>query len=90
MTRIELNRRAFLKGCCATAAVGAVGPAMFYAGDAHAAVNPYDTVVHWCSCAAASTDSTWSCRPRATTACTTNRRARTSTSPRPAPTARCR
>ena len=45
MTRIELNRREFLKGCCATAAVGAAGPALFFSGDANAAVNPYDTVV---------------------------------------------
>lgn len=45
MTRLELDRREFLKGCCATAAVGAAGPALFFSGDAAAAVNPYDTVV---------------------------------------------
>ena len=43
---IELDRRGFLKGCCATAAAGAAGPALFFGGDAHAAVNGYDTVVH--------------------------------------------
>jgi uncharacterized protein (DUF1501 family) len=48
MTRIQLNRREFLKGCCATAAVGAASPALFFSGDANAAVNPYDTVVLIC------------------------------------------
>ena len=43
---IELDRRGFLKGCCATAAVGAAAPAMFFAGQAHAAANSYDTIVH--------------------------------------------
>ena len=46
MTRIELDRREFLKGCCAAATVGAVGPALFFGNAAHAAVNSYDTVVH--------------------------------------------
>ncbi|WP_202839180.1 DUF1501 domain-containing protein [Luteimonas saliphila] len=46
MTRIELDRREFLKGCCATAAVGAAGPALFFASPAEAAVNSYDTIVH--------------------------------------------
>ncbi|TYT27435.1 DUF1501 domain-containing protein [Luteimonas viscosa] len=46
MTRIELDRREFLKGCCATAAVGAAGPALFFASPAEAAVNTYDTIVH--------------------------------------------
>lgn len=45
MTRIEMNRRAFLKGCCATAAVGAVGPTLLFSGDAHADANSYDTFV---------------------------------------------
>lgn len=45
MTSLTLNRREFLKGCCATAAVGAVGPAMFYSSAAYAAANPYDTIV---------------------------------------------
>ena len=43
---IELDRRGFLKGCCATAAAGVAGPALFFGGDAHAAANGYDTVVH--------------------------------------------
>ena len=43
---IELDRRGFLKGCCATAAVGAASPALFFGGHAHAAVNGYDTIVH--------------------------------------------
>ena len=46
MKDLTLNRREFLKGCCATAAVGAVGPAMLFSDPAYAAVNPYDTVVH--------------------------------------------
>lgn len=45
MTRIEMNRRAFLKGCCATAAAGAVGPTLLFSGDTHAAANSYDTFV---------------------------------------------
>ena len=36
--KIELDRREFLKGCCATATVGAVGPALFFGNAAHAAV----------------------------------------------------
>ncbi|HRP73903.1 MAG TPA: DUF1501 domain-containing protein [Luteimonas sp.] len=46
MSRIELDRREFLKGCCATAAVGAAGPTLLFGSDAHAAVNSYDTIVH--------------------------------------------
>lgn len=46
MNRIELDRREFLKGCCATATVGAVGPALFFGSTAQAAVNSYDTIVH--------------------------------------------
>ena len=46
MKNITLNRREFLKGCCATAAAGAVGPAMLFSDPAYAAVNPYDTIVH--------------------------------------------
>ncbi|TWT23271.1 DUF1501 domain-containing protein [Luteimonas marina] len=46
MKRIELDRREFLKGCCATAAVGAVGPSLFFGSAAHAAANSYDTIVH--------------------------------------------
>ncbi|MEP6632675.1 MAG: twin-arginine translocation signal domain-containing protein, partial [Luteimonas sp.] len=41
-----LDRREFLKGCCATAAIGAVGPGMLFSKSAYAAVNPYDTIVH--------------------------------------------
>ena len=43
---IELDRRGFLKGCCATAAVAATSPALFFGGHAQAAVNGYDTIVH--------------------------------------------
>ncbi len=47
MSRLLLDRRQFLKGCCATAAAGAVaGPALFFSDAAHAAANPYDTIVH--------------------------------------------
>lgn len=46
MKDLTLNRREFLKGCCATAAAGAVGPAMLFSDPAYAAVNAYDTVVH--------------------------------------------
>ncbi|WP_242162926.1 DUF1501 domain-containing protein [Lysobacter sp. M15] len=45
MSRIELNRRDFLKGCCATAAAGAVGPSLLFSPEAQAAANTYDTVV---------------------------------------------
>ncbi len=46
MNRIELDRREFLKGCCATATVGAIGPTLLFGSAAHAAVNSYDTIVH--------------------------------------------
>lgn len=47
MSRLTLDRREFLKGCCATAAAGAVaGPSLFFASTADAAANPYDTIVH--------------------------------------------
>jgi len=45
MTRIPMDRREFLKGCCATAAAGVVGPGLFFAGPARAAANSYDTFV---------------------------------------------
>lgn len=45
MPRIELNRREFLKGCCATAAAGAAGPTLLFSSVAEAAANAYDTVV---------------------------------------------
>jgi uncharacterized protein (DUF1501 family) len=45
MHHLRIDRRHFLKGCCATAAVGAVGPTLMFADEAQAAVNPYDTVV---------------------------------------------
>lgn len=40
-----IDRREFLKGCCATAAVGAAGPMMLFSERAQGAVNSYDTVV---------------------------------------------
>lgn len=43
---MTITRREFLKGCAATAALGATGPALLFSNDAHAAANPYDTVVH--------------------------------------------
>ena len=46
MTHSPLDRREFLKGCCAAAAVGTAGPSLFFADSAEAAVNSYDTVVH--------------------------------------------
>lgn len=47
LDRLSLDRREFLKGCCATAAAGAVaGPSMFFSSAADAAANAYDTVVH--------------------------------------------
>ena len=46
MSHIKIDRRGFLKGCCAAATVGAAGPSLFFAEDAQAAVNGYDTVVH--------------------------------------------
>lgn len=45
MTDLHLDRREFLKGCCATAAIGAAGPSMLFSQEAAAAANPYDTVV---------------------------------------------
>ncbi len=45
LERLEMNRRAFLKGCCATAAAGAVGPTLLFSSEADAAVNTYDTFV---------------------------------------------
>ena len=44
MTDLRLDRREFLKGCCATAAIGAAGPSMLFSQEA-AAANAYDTVV---------------------------------------------
>ena len=41
----SLDRREFIKGACATAAVGAAGPGLFFSQEAQAAVNTYDTVV---------------------------------------------
>ncbi len=45
MTHSRLDRREFLKGCCATAAIGAAGPSLLFSQEAQAAVNSYDTVV---------------------------------------------
>lgn len=46
MNDIHLDRREFLKGCGAAAAIGTVGgPTLLFSQDAHAAVNPFDTVV---------------------------------------------
>src|SRR5690606_10455164 len=44
--KIALDRREFLKGCCATAAIGAAGPTLLFGNAAHAAVNSHDTIVH--------------------------------------------
>lgn len=44
MKTVEESRRRFLKGCAATAAIGAAGPGLFFSGPA-AAANGYDTVV---------------------------------------------
>ncbi|MGH8078886.1 MAG: DUF1501 domain-containing protein, partial [Lysobacter sp.] len=41
----RISRRQFLKGCAATAAVGAVGPGLFFSSAAYAAANAHDTVV---------------------------------------------
>ena len=41
----SLDRREFIKGCGAIAAVGAAGPAMLFSREAYAAENPFDTVV---------------------------------------------
>src|SRR5690606_23253950 len=46
MASFELRRRDFLKGCCATAAVGALGPGLFFSPAAHAADTDHDTLVH--------------------------------------------
>ncbi len=45
MNTPSLDRREFIKGCGATAAIGALGPTMLFSQDAQAAVNPFDTVV---------------------------------------------
>ena len=45
MNTPSLDRREFIKGCGATAAIGALGPSMLFSQDAQAAVNPFDTVV---------------------------------------------
>lgn len=45
MSDLRLDRREFVKGCCATAAVGAAGPSLLFSREAQAAANPYDTVV---------------------------------------------
>ncbi len=45
MIRTPMDRREFLMGCCATAAAGAAGPGLFFAGPAKAAANSYDTFV---------------------------------------------
>ena len=45
MSDLHIDRREFLKGACATAAVGAAGPSLLYSSEAQAAVNSYDTVV---------------------------------------------
>jgi uncharacterized protein (DUF1501 family) len=45
--RLLLDRRQFLKGCCATAAAGAVaGPSLLFSDPAQAAANANDTIVH--------------------------------------------
>ena len=41
----SLDRREFIKGCGALAAIGAAGPAMLFSREAYAAENPFDTVV---------------------------------------------
>lgn len=45
MTTPHLDRREFLKGCSAGAAIAAAGPTMLFAQEAFAAENPFDTVV---------------------------------------------
>jgi uncharacterized protein (DUF1501 family) len=46
MNDIPLDRREFLKGCGAAAAISTIGgPAMLFSQHAHAAENPFDTVV---------------------------------------------
>ncbi|MGY0651220.1 DUF1501 domain-containing protein [Luteimonas sp. A537] len=46
MPSMEFDRRNFLKGCCATAAIGAVGPGLLFSPVARAAENSHDTIVH--------------------------------------------
>ena len=43
--RHGLDRREFLKGCGAGAAIAAAGPTLLFSQEAHAAENPFDTVV---------------------------------------------
>ncbi len=45
MSDLRIDRREFLKGACATAAVGAAGPSLLFSQEAQAAANSYDTVV---------------------------------------------
>ena len=45
MSDLHIDRREFIKGACATAAVGAAGPSLLFSSEAQAAVNTYDTVV---------------------------------------------
>jgi uncharacterized protein (DUF1501 family) len=45
MTDLHIDRREFLKGACATAAIGAAGPTLLFSSEAQAALNTYDTVV---------------------------------------------
>ncbi|GHE27409.1 DUF1501 domain-containing protein [Vulcaniibacterium thermophilum] len=45
MSTLSESRRRFLQGCCATAALGAVGPTLLFTRDARAASNSYDTLV---------------------------------------------
>ena len=45
MSDLHIDRREFLKGACATAAVGAAGPSLLFSSEAQAAANTYDTVV---------------------------------------------
>ena len=46
MSHFRLTRREFVKGCSAAAVVGAAGSSMLFSGQADAAANAYDTVVH--------------------------------------------
>lgn len=46
MNGSRINRRDFLKGCCATAAMGAAGPTLMFSTNANAAGSPADTIVH--------------------------------------------
>ena len=45
MVDLELSRRDFLKGCCATAAIAGAAPALLYSRPAFAGT-PHDTLVH--------------------------------------------